>query len=154
MFPYYPHKNREYWKRRISTQVGDSAASSFVSQEALQYRVAHKIKTKPNLFCQNCISLNENGRGFVKGRVIDGDENKDDANRVMWGSKRCEQKFCRVCCVDESCTGHGMCVVYRQKRGALKRGEKGHDKRACLRVFGVECDKLSHFRKLKSKALE
>ena len=134
-FAFFPSQNRPFWRKFLASHVGDPATSSFIPQEVDLFQ--RNRNALPKLPCAECVEVVANG-GF-------GTNSRTDGDAVLWASGRCAKKLCGRCCVNESCKGHGSCVVCRQKRVAVHPALP--DERVCLEIFGVPCKKIPQQRK-------
>jgi hypothetical protein len=137
VFPYFPCKDRNYWFSQLS-QFGDSAASSFVPQNALAVRASHKVVSKPRKKCEGC------KRGVETGK-FDLDLRRD-SNVVLWASGRCNYGLCGRCCVMEMCRGHKLCLNCRWNWAAPPWITS---RKPCLKIFGGEICKGARIDKKK-----
>jgi hypothetical protein len=131
VFPCMPRKDGDYWLSKLS-KFGDSAASSFVPENALVRQTPCKTVTKPREKCVGC------ERGIESGK-FDLDLRKD-SKVVLWASGRCDYGLCGRCCAVESCRGHKPCLNCRWNKAAppwiFFRKE-------CLKIFGGEICKVA-----------
>jgi hypothetical protein len=89
----------------------------------------------PKTRCQGCLKGIETGK-------FDEDPRRD-RYVPTWSSSRCKRNLCGRCCEDDSCAGHGTCLVCRRKKSKTVRG---WCLRECLRNIrpGEPCKKLPY----------